>query len=151
MYQLLHTLVGESQAQRWTELAQWQHPKRDLETQALFWGEMWKPRQRAPPQSPWPFPSLSPGTKFQLVCRGVMGQCVMITVGFESCKPQSPYGSFEFCVHTPNKRLLLLVKRTRREQEARPPRVADQLTRTFGGSASAKKRHKKPQFSGLPC
>lgn len=150
MYQLIHTLVGESQAQRWTELAQWQHPKRDLETQALFWGEMWKPRQRAPPQSPRPFPSLSPGTKFQLVCRGVMGQCVMITVGFESCKPQSPCGSFEFCVHTPNKRLLL-VKRTRREQEARPPRVADQLTRTFGGSASAKKRHKKPQFSGLPC
>lgn len=126
-------------------------PQKGFRDTSLVSGEMWKPRQRAPPQSPRPFPSLSPGTKFQLVCRGVMGQSVMITVGFESCKPQFPYGSFEFCVHTPNKCPLLLVKRTRREQEARPPRVADQLTHTFSGSASAKKSHKKPQFSGLPC
>lgn len=150
LYQLIHALVGESQAQRWMELAQWQHPKRDLETQALSGGRCGNPGRELHRQSQQPFPSLWPGTKFQLVCRGVMSQSVTITVGFESCKPQSLYGGFEFCVYTPNRHLLLLVKRTKREQEARPPHVAAQLTRTFDGSALTKKSHKNPNFQDFP-
>ena len=125
-------------------------PQKGFRDTSLVWGEVWKPRQRAPRQSQQPFPSLWPGTKFQLVCRGVMSQSVTITIGFESCKPQSLYGGFEFCVYMPNRHLLLLVKRTKREQEARPPHVAAQLTRTFDGSALTKKSHKNPNFQDFP-